>query len=425
MQRDALSPTTPSSTSRSPSSTASRPDVASTGKVEKVDGANAFDRGGLLRLGAVLTTTSAPLRTSPVKRGDWVLRRILGTPTPPPPADAGIDSGRRQDLRRPDAPRAAGAAQAQRDLRHLPPAHRSARLPARRLRRRRPRSRRRTPTAKPSTITGELTDKTTIVGADGLLKYLDSQDTQVMTTLSRKMLGYALGRTVLASDQPLIDRHGRGRRRRVVRQPGREDRHQPSVPQPRRSTTTSRPRRKPIPTRSRTRPVSAVSNETDSSVSRRGVTSCAAPASRWRCPGWSRCRSSAQAATTAASGQHAAAAPRHRLLLERRRADSLVGQGQRRAMELGPAAAADDAASARTWSSSGAVQPGRLRLDQPAPRPHEPALRRHGQPRPERDPRRHVDGPGPRRSRSAAAPRSRASCSASSRTSCGSKTACR
>ena len=41
--------------------------------------------GGLLSLGAVLTTTSAPLRTSPVKRGDWILRRVLGTPVPPPP----------------------------------------------------------------------------------------------------------------------------------------------------------------------------------------------------------------------------------------------------------------------------------------------------------------------------------------------------
>ena len=59
----------------------------------KVDGAGAFNRGGALRLGSVLTTTSAPLRTSPVKRGDWVLRRVLGTPTPPPPADAGTLPG--------------------------------------------------------------------------------------------------------------------------------------------------------------------------------------------------------------------------------------------------------------------------------------------------------------------------------------------
>ena len=63
------------------------------GRSGEGDGANAFDRGGALRLGAVLTTTSAPLRTSPVKRGDWVLRRILGTPTPPPPADAGTIPG--------------------------------------------------------------------------------------------------------------------------------------------------------------------------------------------------------------------------------------------------------------------------------------------------------------------------------------------
>ncbi len=40
-------------------------------------------------MGAVLTATSAPLRTSPVRRGDYVLRRVLGTPVPPPPADAG------------------------------------------------------------------------------------------------------------------------------------------------------------------------------------------------------------------------------------------------------------------------------------------------------------------------------------------------
>src|SRR4029450_6991639 len=57
--------------------------------LKKVDGLERVHRGGLLSLGAVLTVTSAPLRTSPVKRGDWILRRVLGTPVPPPPADAG------------------------------------------------------------------------------------------------------------------------------------------------------------------------------------------------------------------------------------------------------------------------------------------------------------------------------------------------
>lgn len=43
------------------------------------------DRGGLLLQASVLTVTSNPTRTSPVKRGRWVLEQILGTPPPPPP----------------------------------------------------------------------------------------------------------------------------------------------------------------------------------------------------------------------------------------------------------------------------------------------------------------------------------------------------
>lgn len=42
-------------------------------------------RGGLLTQASVLTLTSNPTRTSPVKRGKYVLENILGTPPPPPP----------------------------------------------------------------------------------------------------------------------------------------------------------------------------------------------------------------------------------------------------------------------------------------------------------------------------------------------------
>jgi hypothetical protein len=45
------------------------------------------DRRGILAHGSVLTVTSNPTRTSPVKRGRWVLEQILGTPPPPPPPD--------------------------------------------------------------------------------------------------------------------------------------------------------------------------------------------------------------------------------------------------------------------------------------------------------------------------------------------------
>jgi hypothetical protein len=42
-------------------------------------------RGGLLTQASILTLTSNPTRTSPVKRGKWILDNILGTPPPPPP----------------------------------------------------------------------------------------------------------------------------------------------------------------------------------------------------------------------------------------------------------------------------------------------------------------------------------------------------
>jgi hypothetical protein len=44
-------------------------------------------RGGVLTQASILTITSNPTRTSPVKRGKWILENILGTPPPPPPPD--------------------------------------------------------------------------------------------------------------------------------------------------------------------------------------------------------------------------------------------------------------------------------------------------------------------------------------------------
>jgi len=44
-------------------------------------------RGGLLGQASILTVTSNPARTSPVKRGKWVLEQLLGAPPPMAPAD--------------------------------------------------------------------------------------------------------------------------------------------------------------------------------------------------------------------------------------------------------------------------------------------------------------------------------------------------
>jgi Protein of unknown function (DUF1592)/Protein of unknown function (DUF1588)/Protein of unknown function (DUF1587)/Protein of unknown function (DUF1585)/Protein of unknown function (DUF1595)/Planctomycete cytochrome C len=43
-------------------------------------------RGGVLTQASVLAATSNPNRTSPVKRGKWILENILGTPPSPPPS---------------------------------------------------------------------------------------------------------------------------------------------------------------------------------------------------------------------------------------------------------------------------------------------------------------------------------------------------
>jgi len=172
---------------------------------ELIEGANAFHRGGMLRLGAVLTATSAPLRTSPVKRGDWVLRRVLGTAVPPPPADAGsiptddkLFEGLSMRARLEKHQRNASCANCHLRfdalgfaLEHYDPTGRWRDQYA---------------DGKPIEDWAKLADQTQINGLEGLLDYLKSKDEQVRRTLARKLVGYALGRTVLASDQRLIDR---------------------------------------------------------------------------------------------------------------------------------------------------------------------------------------------------------------------------
>jgi len=55
--------------------------------------------GGILGQGSYLTLTSNPTRTSPVKRGKYVLENLLGTPPPPPPPEVpNLDDKARTEL---------------------------------------------------------------------------------------------------------------------------------------------------------------------------------------------------------------------------------------------------------------------------------------------------------------------------------------
>jgi mono/diheme cytochrome c family protein len=180
-------------------------EIRSDTEPELVEGASAFGRGGLLRLGAVLTATSAPLRTSPVKRGDWVLRRILGTPTPPPPPDAGslpaddklfggLSVFEKLELHKRNPTCASCHARIDPLGFPLEKYDSVGRL------------REKYADGKPIQDSTTTPDHTQIAGVEGLLKYLTTQEPQVLRTMSNKLLGYALGRTVIAADQPLIDR---------------------------------------------------------------------------------------------------------------------------------------------------------------------------------------------------------------------------
>ena len=53
----------------------------------RVDNADQYGRGGILPMAVFLTKNSPGLRTSPVKRGYWVVKRVLGETIPPPPAN--------------------------------------------------------------------------------------------------------------------------------------------------------------------------------------------------------------------------------------------------------------------------------------------------------------------------------------------------
>lgn len=68
-------------------------------KFEKVS-LKGTPRAGVLTQGSILTLTSNPTRTSPVKRGKFLLENILGTPPPPAPGDAPPLDDRRVDMER-------------------------------------------------------------------------------------------------------------------------------------------------------------------------------------------------------------------------------------------------------------------------------------------------------------------------------------
>ena len=171
----------------------------------RVDGVKAHGRGGVLALGAILTTQSGASRTSPVLRGNWLLESLLGEKLPKPPKNV------------PQLPDDEAATDGL-TVRQLVEKHRSVASCASCHNRIDPfgfaleaydpigRLRQKDLGGRPVDTRAELKDGTRFQGFDGLKDYiLTRRKDEFLRNFCRKFLGYALGRSIQLSDEPLID----------------------------------------------------------------------------------------------------------------------------------------------------------------------------------------------------------------------------
>jgi mono/diheme cytochrome c family protein len=170
-------------------------------------------RRGLLGQGSILALTSHAERTSPVVRGKWILENVLGTPPPPPPPDVPALK-ENQDGQKP------------RSMRELMTEHRANPACAGCHKVMDPigfamerfdavGAARTHESGLPIDTSGDLADGTRIDGVVALRQALLSRPQIFVSTLTEKMLTYALGRG--------IDYHDMPTGRRIVREAAADD----------------------------------------------------------------------------------------------------------------------------------------------------------------------------------------------------------
>jgi hypothetical protein len=170
-----------------------------------VDDANRYGRGGILPMAVFLTQNSPGLRTSPVKRGNWVVQRVLGIKIPPPPPvvpelpsdEAKMDLPVRDMLAKHRENPVCAACHARFDSFGLAfegygpvGTARTKDLAGR-------------PVDTAVTYPGDVQG----VGFEGLQSFIrEHRQKEFVNNLSRKLLSYSLNRTLQLSDESLIDR---------------------------------------------------------------------------------------------------------------------------------------------------------------------------------------------------------------------------
>lgn len=178
---------------------------ANSGAWKKIDNARLYGRGGLLPMAVFLTKNSPGLRTSPVKRGYWVVRRLLGEqiPAPPPnvpelPADEANlgELTLAQVLARHRDHEACAGCHLRFDSVGLvfegfgPIGERREKDLGGRI----------------VETKATFPDHTEGKGVEDLLRYLsDKREADFVNNLCSKLLSYALGRSLSLSDRPLIE----------------------------------------------------------------------------------------------------------------------------------------------------------------------------------------------------------------------------
>ncbi|HKX32077.1 MAG TPA: DUF1592 domain-containing protein, partial [Blastocatellia bacterium] len=169
----------------------------------RVNDARAYQRGGLIPMAVFLTRNAPGLRTSPVKRGYWVARRVLGEVIPPPPPVV------------PELPH--DESKSELPVRELLAKHRELAVCASCHARFDSfglafegygpigETRTRDLAGRPVNALTAFPGGEQGAGLEGLQNYIRAhREPDFLNNLCEKMLGYALGRSLMLSDEPLL-----------------------------------------------------------------------------------------------------------------------------------------------------------------------------------------------------------------------------
>jgi len=155
-------------------------------------------------MGAILAATAFPDRASPVRRGNWIVKTVLGIETPPAPADVpelaqdglvGKLSLRARLEKHRDSPACQGC-HARIDppgfaLNNFDAIGRWSDVDAE---------------GRPIDATASPISGPEFTGPTGLKRYLTEMQGAYLHQFCKKLLGYALGREVVISDRPLLEK---------------------------------------------------------------------------------------------------------------------------------------------------------------------------------------------------------------------------